>query len=263
LDSINNICKICGEQTNFIFSKTVLQKYEVNYFECLSCAFVQTEVPYWLEEAYKNSINNSDIGLLSRNIFFSVLTSNFINTCLDRNKLYLDYAGGYGIFVRLMRDLGFDFYWNDLYTPNIFAKGFEYNNVLDNFEAVTIFEAFEHFSNPIEETKKLFAMTDTLIFSTCLRPQKKTDLEKWWYLSPHHGQHISFYSKKSLEYLGFQNGCKFITNGVDFHVLTKRNIGYLRFSLSTYRIMRKFLFIYYKAFMKSKIKIDMNYLSGI
>ncbi len=38
---------------------------------------------------------------------------------------FLDYAGGYGVFTRLMRDIGFDFYWHDPYTQNLFANGFE------------------------------------------------------------------------------------------------------------------------------------------
>ena len=262
MNSLNNTCcKICGNPSRYIFSKIVMQKYEVKYLECLNCSFVQTEDPYWLDEAYKKSINDSDTGILVRNHLLSTLTSNYINTCLDKEKIFLDYAGGYGIFVRLMRDLGFDFYWDDPYTPNVFAKGFERNLTLKFFEALTIFEAFEHFVNPAIEAKKLFSMTDTLIFSTHLRPPNFKNMEKWWYLSPHHGQHISFYSKKSLEYLGLQNGCKLLTNGVNFHVLTKRNVGNIRFGISTFPIIRKLLFIFFKLYMNSKTKSDMNFLS--
>jgi hypothetical protein len=198
---------------------------------------------------------------LARNNFFVLLTSNFINTCLDRNSKFFDYAGGFGVFVRLMRDRGFDFYWDDPYTPNLFAKGFERNQAGIFFEALTVFEAFEHFENPTVEAKKLFSMTDTLIFSTCLRPQNSEDMKNWWYLAPHHGQHISFYSIKSLEYLALQNGYNLLTNGVNFHVLTKQDIGNIRFELSTNRIIRRLLFLLFKPYLNSKTVSDMNFLS--
>lgn len=53
----------------------------------------------------------------------------------------------------MMRDLGFDFYWDDKYTQNIFANGFEYSDD-KNYEVLTSFESFEHFVNPLSEIKK-------------------------------------------------------------------------------------------------------------
>ena len=48
-----------------------------------------------------------------------------------QTKKFLDYGGGYGILVRLMRDVGYDFYWFDKYSQNIFAKGFECKDKID------------------------------------------------------------------------------------------------------------------------------------
>jgi protein-arginine kinase activator protein McsA len=45
-------CKICHEQTNNIFSAIVVQKYNVNYYFCDNCGFLQTEEPYWFEESH-------------------------------------------------------------------------------------------------------------------------------------------------------------------------------------------------------------------
>jgi hypothetical protein len=39
-----------------------------------------------------------------------------------------------------------------------------------------------------------------VVFSTILLPNKAS-LEDWWYLVPETGQHISFYSLQTLEYL--------------------------------------------------------------
>ena len=41
------------------------------------------------------------------------------------NGSIVDYGGGYGLLVRLMRNSGFDFYRYDPYCANFFAKGFE------------------------------------------------------------------------------------------------------------------------------------------
>ncbi len=53
----------------------------------------------------------------------------------------------------MMRDIGFDFYWNDIYADNLLARGFELNN-LESLEVITALECFEHFLNPIEEFEK-------------------------------------------------------------------------------------------------------------
>jgi hypothetical protein len=46
----------------------------------------------------------------------------------DANNRFIDYGGGYGLFVRLMRDAGFDYYWFDKFCDNVLSKGFEHPN---------------------------------------------------------------------------------------------------------------------------------------
>ena len=121
-------CKICNNKSNYIFKAQLLNKYDVKYYHCSNCGFLQTEDPYWLEEAYNNSITTSDTGIMSRNLYLSQLSTLILYYFFDKNAKYLDYAGGYGIFVRLMRDIGFDFYWYDKYSKNLLVRGFEYKN---------------------------------------------------------------------------------------------------------------------------------------
>ncbi len=121
-------CKICGKENKFVFKAKILKKYEISYFHCENCGFLQTEEPYWLAESYKSPINISDTGYLSRNINLSKIVTTLLVSFFDYKKKFLDYAGGYGVFVRLMRDIGFDFYWYDKYTQNLFARGFEYKD---------------------------------------------------------------------------------------------------------------------------------------
>ena len=55
-------CKVCGKPTAPLFKKLVLRKYDVQYHQCPSCGFIQTEEPYWLEEAYSSAISDLDLG---------------------------------------------------------------------------------------------------------------------------------------------------------------------------------------------------------
>jgi hypothetical protein len=91
----------------------ILNKYDIKYYHCVNCGFLQTEESYWLNEAYDESINISDTGIMSRNIHLSKITTLILYFFFDKNNKFLDFAGGYGIFTRLMRDIGFDFYWSD------------------------------------------------------------------------------------------------------------------------------------------------------
>jgi hypothetical protein len=109
-----------------IFNTDVLNKYKVDYFQCLNCNFIQTEKPYWLDEAYSDAITKLDIGIIYRNINFSnTITQFFKNNLFSSDGIYLDYGGGYGIFVRMMRDKGFNFYRQDVFCNNLFAKNLQ------------------------------------------------------------------------------------------------------------------------------------------
>ena len=143
-------CKICNQKNSIVFTSEILHKYKIKYYHCENCGFLQTEEPHWLEESYSESINVSDTGYMQRNITQSQKLTIFLDLFFDKNSMFLDYAGGYGVFVRIMRDIGFDFYWDDKFTTNLFSKGFEYDSKT-KIDAVTTFESFEHFVNPMEE----------------------------------------------------------------------------------------------------------------
>ena len=137
--------------------------------------------PYWLNEAYKSAINISDTGIMSRNIHFSKVVSVLIYFLFNKNGRFVDYAGGYGIFTRLMRDMGFDFYWTDPYCENFLARGFEYNQSLKgNINLITAFEVFEHLANPLNEIEKMLEISDNIVLSTVLLPYPIPQAGEWW-----------------------------------------------------------------------------------
>lgn len=229
------ICKICGSQSKFLFQEKILNKYDVDYYKCTECGFVQTEEPYWLNEAYSNAITSLDIGLLGRNIYYLPIVSSIIKSFFKKEASFLDYGGGYGIFVRLMRDKGFNFYRYDTYCENIFAKGHDEDSDNLKYELVTSFEVFEHLSNPIEEISKMLQKSRNIFFSTELQPEVFTQEKDWWYVAPQTGQHISFYTMDSLKYIAKKFNLNLYSNGQTFHLLTEKKISKLKFKLATNR----------------------------
>lgn len=198
-------CKLCATEACYIFSAQVLHKYQVKYYYCHHCGFLFTEQPYWLAEAYKNPINQSDTGYVQRNLFFAGKLQRILPLLFAQDAQFCDYGGGYGLLVRLMRDYGFDFYLYEPYCENLFARGFEYHD-LAQFTALTSFECFEHFVDPLQEIATMLSMTRNILFSTVLLPEPIPKPGDWWYYGFHHGQHIAFYSEKTLVWLSQKYG---------------------------------------------------------
>ena len=250
-------CKICKNKSTKAFSAMVLNKYAVNYFSCLNCGFLQTENPFWLSESYKKEINFPDTDSLQRNIILSKNTLVLFYVLFSRDKRFLDYAGAYGVFTRLMRDAGLDFYWFDLYCESLFAKRFEYEN--QKIEAITCFECFEHFIDPIKEIEKILKISRNIFFSTSILPSPIPQVKSWSYYGFDHGQHISFYSIKTLKYIARKYNLNFYTNGKGLHMLTEKNISSFKFKillkLSDLGIGR-----FLKFGLKSKTKEDYDFI---
>lgn len=220
-------CKICQSSTKSLFTTSVLQKYKVEYYQCNSCNFIQTERPYWLDEAYGNAITKLDIGLIYRNQLFSTVLEKLILANFNSDSKFLDYGGGYGMFVRMMRDLGFNFFRQDIYCENLFAEYFDITDIeIDHkaFEITTAFEVFEHLENPLSEIEKMLFYSDTIIFSTELQPSTEIKhVDDWWYFIPETGQHIAMYHIKSLEKIAEYFQMNLYSNGSSLHMITKKH----------------------------------------
>ena len=106
-------CKVCGMPATVFGETVVLNKYRVQYFCCERCGFIQTETPYWLEEAYSSAIAAQDVGIMQRNLDNCRLTSAVLNLLIPKVSRAVDFGAGHGVFVRMMRDKGFNFFWSD------------------------------------------------------------------------------------------------------------------------------------------------------
>jgi len=89
-----------------------------------ACDFLPIDGPYRLGALYQQPIKVSDIRVLARYMDSAGKSLTIRFSLFDRNAGFLDFAGGYGTFIRLMRDIGFDFYRLDPHAENLFAKGF-------------------------------------------------------------------------------------------------------------------------------------------
>ena len=216
------VSKITGGQTELAFTTKLLTKYEVKFFRCKDTGFIQTEEPYWLDEAYSSAITKLDVGLVMRNQNLTNAVTPILLRYFNHNGRFLDYAGGYGLFTRMMRDKGLNFYHTDPYCQNLFAEFHDLNSLenTSGFEVVTAFEVLEHLPNPLPEIEKLFSLSNNLLFSTELVPEGMSKLEDWWYVSPETGQHVSFYTSKSLQYIAAQFGKFYYTDGQWLHLFT-------------------------------------------
>lgn len=238
-----------------------MSQYNVGYYHCSHCGYLQTEDPYWHSKAYAEPINVSDTGILQRNISLSKKVASVLYLFFDRNGKYLDSCGGVGIFTRLMRDIGFDFYWFDLYSQNILARGFEYNDSINNIELITTFESFEHFEDPMKEIESMLKISNNILFTTELLPDILPLPEEWWYYGLDHGQHIGFFQRKTLEYCAKYYHRNFLSNG-SMHLFTDRPINNSIYSLLL-KLSGTGFFGYVKSNMKSRMKSDMKLMKGV
>lgn len=253
-------CKICSSKSNYFGSALVLTKYKVKYYQCSNCKFVQTEEPYWLDEAYNSAISAVDVGIVKRNRELAESTHSLIVNFFKKTKSFLDYGAGYGLFVRLMRDKGFNFYWYDKYAENLFSRNFK-GNKNKKYDLITAFEVFEHLPNPIEEVEAMLKHGKSIFFSTYLLPKSNPKPNQWWYYVTIAGQHVSIYTRKSLEILAKKHKLNFITDGKNLHLITPLKISEAKFRIIVNKKVSPILNIFRKR--KSLINKDFERISGI
>jgi len=224
-------CKICSHEMSQFSRANVLNKYDVAYFRCPRCGSIQTEEPYWLDEAYSSAISELDLGSVSRAVDNSKLTESLLVTSFDCNAQFVDYGAGYGILVRMMRDRGFDFYFYDTYADNLFAKGFEAEEPRGQYELLTAFEVFEHLVDPLKEIDRMTQYSRNLFFSTLLIPPNVPKPGEWWYYSFELGQHLTLYTRAALEEIARKFNLHLATDGVGYHLLSSKKVPQRRFSM--------------------------------
>jgi hypothetical protein len=214
-------CRVCGATSRRVFSKAVIG-HPVDYFECDRCGYLQTETPWWLDEAYGSAINDVDTGIMMRN---RLNVGRVIMTLASYGLLHgrvIDHAGGYGILVRLLRDAGVMAFWRDKYCENLLARGFEADGTASDM--LTAFEVFEHLIEPLVELRAMLEEAPVVLLSTELITAPSTPAPDWWYLGPEHGQHIGFFRYRTLAHMAEATQCRLASDGQSVHLFSKRPI---------------------------------------
>ena len=251
-----SLCPICRSTVSYAFSATLLRKYNVAFYNCTQCGFLKTETPYWLEEAYGCAIADADTGLVQRNLCLSKIMTTLLFFLFDRKGKYLDIAGGYGMLTRLMRDVGFNYYWDDKYCENFLARGFK-ADLETAFTAITAFEVMEHVVDPLSFLSESMAQakTKTIFFSTLLFEGSPPEPGSWWYYTHETGQHISFYQKRTLCVLAKKLGLNLYSNR-SIHLLTNKKINSFHYRFLSHPYISFVLSILCNSVMPSKTFSD-------
>ena len=254
-------CRICNNDTKEIFSAELMKKYPVHYSYCDNCHFLQLNDLSHLSESYENPINRTDVGLLARNYRFVEQLAVFFYFAGTAAGRFLDYGGGYGVFSRLMRDIGFDFYSYDPYTENIFAKQFS-SEPEGIFSAITALEVFEHLTDPLAVISDLTEHTDLIAVGTnLLESCSDNDYKNWSYLGLDHGQHISFFSTDTMRFIAKKFNLKFYSDGKYLTLFSKKELLPSAVAKISLRHRFSIFFLEYVKFkMKSKISSDYELL---
>ncbi|MEO5353331.1 MAG: class I SAM-dependent methyltransferase [Magnetococcus sp. XQGC-1] len=224
------VCPLCEGSADYWFHAQLLHKYRVAFYRCDGCDFLCTEEPYWLEEAYAGVVDRRDVDDkddadgVARALRLKGFVSMLLRNLFDAQAKFLDYEGSYGLFVRLMRDEGFAFYWQDRHCPNLFARGFD-RQAEDRYALVTAFECFQHFVNPAAELEHLLEQSDAVLLTTPLLPDPPPRPEDWPHYALEGGRHVSFYSLKSLRKWASSRELTFLSNGTDTHLFARRHIS--------------------------------------
>ena len=96
-----------------VFDHRVLGKYDVAYYYSDDSGIIQTEEPYWLEEAYRSVISHLDTWIAQRSSCNAQRLAPVLSLLFPDDAVFVDTACGYGLLTRLMRDSGFNFFGYD------------------------------------------------------------------------------------------------------------------------------------------------------
>jgi hypothetical protein len=197
-------CRLCRAPAVFTFHLKLMGRHDVAYFQCTGCRCLQTETPYWLEEAYADTRRPLDVYSATRIEQLRGVTQHVSRLFKwQSGERLLDWGAGDGLLVRMLRDAGIDAYSYDIHTRNNYAVGFDAAPGA-GFRMITAFELWEHLPEPAEELDRIFSLQpDIHLLTTGLYSGQGSD---WHYLVPETGRHVFLYSREAMHWIAEKYG---------------------------------------------------------
>lgn len=214
-------CRLCGGQARHAFDKIVLRKHKVRFYRCTTCGSVETQKPFWLDEAYSIPGVHVDVGIASRTIKnWVALATLFTGVGLNGSDLVVDFGGATGLLARLLRDVGYNAKSFDKYAVPSFTSYFNADHPQESRpRVVTAFEVFEHFEEPRQELTSLLAHgPDLVVFTTWFCDGQPDD---WIYYAEDCAQHIFLYTQSAMRNFANAQGYDLVLTSY-FHVLVRK-----------------------------------------
>lgn len=196
-------CPNCGAaSTRKIRNISVTtQQVRADLTHCNSCDYLYLANPSWLDIAYQDEFYG-DTGYVERNIDLarkSLILFRSWKAISHQKSLPIacDLGAGLGMYARMMRDNGYQFYGSDEYAGMPLIKPFTSPDSTDH-SIKTAFEVVEHLPSLPCFLEQNIDGVDLFLFSTQLRRTGEIPNDDWWYYAFANGQHISFHSPRSL-----------------------------------------------------------------
>jgi hypothetical protein len=149
-------CRLCGNLAHFSFQKKIISKHDINYFHCQTCGALQTEEPYWLDEAYQPINEQLDTGQFIRCLHNAAFLDAVTSQLNLSNEPLIDYGCGSGLTARILRDVGINAYGYDTYSTPRLLMGFQ-TETLEGASIINLCEVAEHFHNPKSSFEHIFS----------------------------------------------------------------------------------------------------------
>jgi len=191
----NCICRLCGaKNTQLLGSHLFLSKYTAQYYQCRDCFYLFVDPVTWLEEAYKIDTTLIDTGRYLRNNTIK----DYILRQIPLAKNLLDYGSGYEMLLkRALQGLtsSYQVQSYDKYIPHL-----KDDTLLEQkYDLIVAAEVFEHLMDPLDFLKWATDHCSTLLLTTTVMDLKTYPNDA--YYSRPYGQHIGFFTAKTLEWV--------------------------------------------------------------
>lgn len=258
-----SVCTVCGskktkilfpadidpQKVSFTYVKTPYSGKTFRALRCLNCTHVFcSPLPKNLYKNYEDVVDEQYLRYVKSIELSSQVILPIIKNYISSGKV-LDVGCATGEFLSVARKFGYDVEglelsrWSSSIASkkgikifrerlNSLAKKFS-----DRYEVITLFGVIEHFENPLEEMsyiKKLLKPGGLLVIWTGdvnSLPSKILG-KSWWYWQ---GQHIQYFTEKSLNLLSKKFGIRHISTRTYPFVAMK---GLLDNSLSRYKLRK-------------------------